>query len=93
MTEAGAVKLTYWDSEDDYGRTPERRAQEPAMPEHFRQALIANPQAYHNFKNLAPSYRRRYLLWIADARTDGTRRRRIAEAIALLADNRKLGMK
>jgi uncharacterized protein YdeI (YjbR/CyaY-like superfamily) len=93
MTEAGAVKLTYWDNEDDYCRPPERRAEEPAIPEYFQQALIANPKARRNFTNLAPSYRRRYLLWIADARTEETRERRVAEAIALLADNRKLGMK
>ncbi|MBE0431249.1 MAG: YdeI/OmpD-associated family protein [Dehalococcoidia bacterium] len=92
MTEAGAAKLTYSDSEDDYGRTLQRKAEDLIIPEYFEQALTSNRQAHENFAKLAPSYRRRYLLWIADARTDETRDRRVAEAIRLLAENKKLGM-
>lgn len=93
MTEMGLAKLNYSGVEDDYGRTPQRGAEELIIPRYFKQALMDNRKAGQNFDNLAPSYRRRYLLWIADARTDETRERRLAETIQLLAENRKLGMR
>jgi len=93
MTEAGAAKLSFSDFDDDYRRTLQRKAEDLAIPEYFEQALNSNKQAHENFTKLAPSYRRRYLLWIADARTDETRNRRVAEAIRLLEENKKPGMK
>jgi len=93
MTEMGLAKLSYSGVEDEYGRTSRRRADEPVVPQYFKQALMANRKASENFSNLAPSYRRRYVLWITDAKTDGTRDRRLAEAMQLLAENRKLGMR
>jgi len=93
MTEAGAAKLRFSDFDDDYGRTLEREAEDLIIPEYFERVLTSNRQAHENFTKLAPSYRRRYLLWIADARTDETRNRRVAEAIRLLAENKKPGMK
>jgi len=92
MTEAGAAKLNFSDFDDDYGKTLERTAEDLIIPEYLEQALTGNRQAHDNFTKLAPSYRRRYLLWIADARTDETRNRRVAEAIRLLEENKKLGM-
>jgi uncharacterized protein YdeI (YjbR/CyaY-like superfamily) len=93
MTEAGAAKLRFSDFDDDYGRTLEREAEDLIIPEYFERALTSNRQAHENFTKLAASYRRRYLLWITDARTDETRNRRVAEAIRLLAENKKPGMK
>ncbi len=92
MTEAGAAKLSFSDFDDDYAKTLERKAEDLIIPEYFEQALTSNQQAHENFTKLAPSYRRRYLLWIADARTDETRDKRVAEAIRLLEENKKLGM-
>ena len=91
MTKGGAAKLSFSDFDDDYGKTLERKAEDVIIPEYFEQALTSNQQARGNFRKLAPSYRRRYLLWIADARTDETRNKRVAEAIRLLEHNRKLG--
>lgn len=93
MTQAGAAKLSFSDFDDDYRRTLERKAEDLTIPAYFEQALIGNRQAHESFTRLAPSYRRRYLLWIADARTDETRNRRVAEAIRLLEENKKPGMK
>jgi len=93
MTEAEAAKLSFSDFDDDYGKTLERKAEDLVIPEYFEQALTGNRQAHENFAKLAPSYRRRYLLWIADARTDETRSKRVAEAVRLLAENKKLGVK
>jgi uncharacterized protein YdeI (YjbR/CyaY-like superfamily) len=93
MTEAGRAKLNYSGSQDDYGRTPQRKAEELIVPPYFKQALLGNRKAWENFNNLAPSYRRNYIRWIADAKTDETRNKRLAEAIQLLAENKKLGMR
>lgn len=56
-------------------------------------ALRANKKARENFNNLAPSYRKQYVGWIATAKKEETRKKRIREAIELLARNEKLGMR
>ena len=93
MTEAGLAKLSYSGAEDDYGRTPQRKAEELIIPRYFEQALSRNRKAWENFKRLAPSHRRAYIHWITAAKTDGTRDRRVAEAVRLLAKNQKLGLR
>ena len=64
-----------------------------AIPPDLRRALSRNASARDNFERLAPSYRRHYVAWIATAKRAETRARRLQEAVALLAQNRKLGMK
>ncbi|PYS52484.1 MAG: hypothetical protein DMG13_16150 [Acidobacteria bacterium] len=54
---------------------------------------LANKGAAENFNKLAPSYQRQYIGWITTAKKEETRRKRLAEAIRLLAHNRKLGLK
>jgi uncharacterized protein YdeI (YjbR/CyaY-like superfamily) len=94
MTEAGLATVNY--SMTDKGQESPKSAeekQELAVPQHVQQALMANDRAWENFKKLAPSYRRNYLRWIMDAKKEETRKRRLKEAIELLAQNKKLGMK
>lgn len=67
-------------------RTPERgtkRAAKPeiAMPPEFESALARSGSGRKDFDALAPSHRREYIEWIAEARTEPTRERRIAQAI------------
>ncbi len=93
MTEAGFAKLNYSGSADDYGRTTRRKAEELAIPPYFKRALLGNRKAWENFNQLAPSYRRSYILWVATAKSHETRDRRLGEAIRLLAQNRKLGLR
>lgn len=63
------------------------------IPRFVRQALMAKATAWENFQNLAPSYRRHYVGWIMHAKKDETRERRLREAVALLEQNKKLGLK
>jgi uncharacterized protein YdeI (YjbR/CyaY-like superfamily) len=63
------------------------------VPKFVKQALMASPPAWENFRNLAPSYRRHYLGWILHARQEETRERRLREAVSLLERNEKLGLK
>jgi uncharacterized protein YdeI (YjbR/CyaY-like superfamily) len=64
-----------------------------AIPAFFARALRANPQARRHFDALARTYKRHYIDWLANAKRDDTRARRLAEALRLLKDGRKLGMK
>ena len=61
------------------------------VPAELTDALAANEQARLNFENLAPSYRRQFIYWVAVAKRDETRRKRIAETIDLLIRNKRLG--
>ena len=62
------------------------------FPEWLLGALRTDAIAWRNFTALPPSHQRRYVGWISSARRDETRVRRIAEAIALLVENRRLGL-
>ena len=68
-------------------------ASEPDVPLFFEQALASNERARYHFERLAPSYRRLYLRWICDAKREETRQKRVAEALQLLEQGKKLGMK
>jgi uncharacterized protein YdeI (YjbR/CyaY-like superfamily) len=68
-----------------------KRSLEP--PDFFLGALEASPAAAEYFATLAPSYRRNFIHWVASAKREATRQRRLSEAISLLAEGKKLGMK
>jgi uncharacterized protein YdeI (YjbR/CyaY-like superfamily) len=63
------------------------------IPRFLKKALRQNAKAWANFQNLAPSHRRHYVGWIMHAKKEETRERRLREAVALLEQNRKLGLK
>lgn len=69
------------------------RASEIALSDDIESALKANRKAWENFGKLAPGYRKQYVAWLQTARRPETRAKRLAEAIALLEKNLKLGMK
>lgn len=66
-------------------------AKRPAIAMHpeFARALAASKQAKATFTGFAPSHRREYLEWIADAKKDDTRARRVEQAIEWLAAGKK----
>jgi uncharacterized protein YdeI (YjbR/CyaY-like superfamily) len=70
-----------------------RRPVIPALPGYIAQALKANSSAWTFFRELAPTYRRQFVMWIHTAKQPETRARRIRESIALLAAGKKLGIK
>jgi uncharacterized protein YdeI (YjbR/CyaY-like superfamily) len=63
------------------------------VPPDLKKALAKNKRALENFNNFAPGYKKLYILWILDAKKKETREKRIREAIRLLAQNKKLGLK
>ncbi len=65
----------------------------PLLPIYIARALKTTPAAWKFFRELAPTYRRDFVVWIHTARRPETRERRIQESISLLAAGRKLGLK
>jgi uncharacterized protein YdeI (YjbR/CyaY-like superfamily) len=80
-------------------RTPSEKAASAlrqssgSVPDYIREALARYPVAEENFRNMAPSYRRLYVLWIDSAKRPETKQRRIGEAIERLTRNLPLGLK
>ncbi len=70
-----------------------KAAKEILLTPKIEKALKENKKAWENFNNLAPSYKKQYVGWLVAAKKDETRKRRLEEAIRLLEQNQKLGMK
>jgi hypothetical protein len=54
------------------------------VPEALASALAADPAAKQAFDSLAYTHRKEYARWIAEAKRDETRERRVGEALARL---------
>lgn len=73
-----AVKL----NEDGVKLPPRKKSEtETTVPDYFIKALKKNKTAFSTFENFSPSHKREYIEWIAEAKTEETRNRRIATAI------------
>jgi len=90
MTEIGLAKIKYANAT---ARPRPRLPKKLEVPDFMAKALKRNPDAWKNFKALAPSYQRYYIGWIILAKREETREKRLNEAIRLLAENKKLGLK
>jgi uncharacterized protein YdeI (YjbR/CyaY-like superfamily) len=73
-------------------KSPRREAgvemTEADLPDAFRAALEQHPGAAATFERFSPSARREYVEWIAEARREDTRARRIATAVEWLAEGK-----
>jgi uncharacterized protein YdeI (YjbR/CyaY-like superfamily) len=70
---------------------PPREPRKPspvALPDALADALRRDRKAAAAFKAMAPGYRREYAAWIADAKTESTRERRLAAALEWIADGK-----
>jgi uncharacterized protein YdeI (YjbR/CyaY-like superfamily) len=65
----------------------------PTLPRYIAEALRAHRSAWTFFRELAPTYRRQFVVWIHTAKRTDTRDTRIRESIRLLAAGKKLGLK
>ena len=65
----------------------------PDLPVYIARALKTDTKAWRFFRELAPTYRRDFVVWIHTAKRPETRERRIRESIALLVAGKKLGLK
>jgi len=59
-----------------------------AMPAALKAALAKAPKAKTTFSGLSPGHQREYLAWVTEAKTDGTRDKRIATTIEWLKEGK-----
>jgi len=92
MTKAGLKafdqKVTY-----DEAFLKAKEAKEISLTPEIESVLKANKKAWQNYNRLAPGYKKQYIGWLKNAKKQETLNRRIEEAIKLLKENKKLGMK
>jgi uncharacterized protein YdeI (YjbR/CyaY-like superfamily) len=94
MTDAGlkaieeAKKSREWNRKHEPSRLPPEE-----IPQELEEAFSKHPRAREGFESLAPSYRRKYVMWIASAKRPETRQRRTDEAIGKLKRGEKLGLR
>jgi len=87
MTSAGLAKIETarkdgsWNKLDAIDRL--------VMPADLLEQLSANPQARRNFEGFSTSSKKIILFWIASAKRDETKRKRIEETVRLAAQNIK----
>lgn len=67
---------------------PDTEPRTVTVPPDFEQALRTNPPAQDFFNTLSYSNKQRFVLSIEGAKTDETRQRRIAKAVATLREER-----
>ena len=92
MTRSG---LQLFSQRVDYGDEfiEARSSKELPIPADIEAALKSNADAWKNFTNLAPGYKKQYVGWLITAKKPETKERRLKEAIQLLKQNKKPGMK
>ena len=90
MTEAGYARLPDLSQPDKEAR-PAR--EQIALPADVEAALRASPPAWENYNRFTAKYQQLCLGWIAHAKKEETRLKRIQEFVQLTAKNQKIGMK
>ena len=93
MTEAGMAKIdqSSWDKASDYDKL--KKKDEVEAPEFMINGLKINRKALENFNKLSPSCKKQYIVWISSAKKEETKKKRLNEALTMLEQNQKLGMK
>jgi len=92
MTAVGLAQVEQAKRNGQWGKAGTQRSS-AEVPTELTEALARNKAAQRHFQALAPSYRRQFIGWIASAKREATRANRAGEAVQLLAQNKKLGMK
>ena len=74
---------------------PQRTASKapPKAPGDLQKGLKTNAKASANFKALSPSHKREYIEWITEAKTEATRKKRVATTIEWLSQGKSRNWK
>ena len=91
MTEAGLAKVREAKENGQWDKAAEREDTLIVPPE-LTAALAKDDRARLNFEKLAPSCRRQFIYWVGTAKREETRRKRVAEAVRMIRENRRLGI-
>jgi uncharacterized protein YdeI (YjbR/CyaY-like superfamily) len=101
MTRAGLEKIdsyiktgnVNWTDESAEKRELKKQSRKNELPDFIIDELSKNEPALMNFNKLPPSHRKHYVFWITGASREETIQKRLREAIGLLKENNKLGLK
>ncbi len=76
-------------------KKPAKTKRKPAakVPDYFLAALKKNKKAFVSFEGFSPSCKREYVEWITGAKQEETRQRRLAQAIAWMAEGKSRNWK
>jgi uncharacterized protein YdeI (YjbR/CyaY-like superfamily) len=92
MTDYGLAKVEIakqngiWDE-------PDQPRPQFVMDDEFQTALDHHPKALEFFNTLHKADRQQYIYWVASAKREETRQKRIKESLELLQKGQKLGLK
>ncbi len=72
-------------------KLPVRESTKPTnieVPDYFAEKLKSNPKTKKVFEGSSPSFRKNYLTWIIDAKTEVTRNKRIEQSLEWIAEGK-----
>lgn len=92
MTEIGMAKVEIAKQNGEWDKPSQPRPQF-VMHEKFQAALEQHPKAKEFFNSLNKADRQQYIYWVASAKREETREKRIKESLELLQKGQKLGLK
>ena len=97
LKEVDKEQLTYYLFEaievNKQGKKPTLKKNTAELPEDFQNALNYNLKAQEFFDSLAPSYKKEYIQWIATAKQEATRLKRLNTSIEWLSEGKKKSWK
>jgi len=68
-----------------------RREDISTLPEDLVRALEGNEAAQANFEQYSASQKKQFLNWIASAKTETTRQKRIRDTVEMAEKNKRIG--
>jgi uncharacterized protein YdeI (YjbR/CyaY-like superfamily) len=92
MTDAGVARIEEAKKTGHWNQSA-RTHIPTGVPDDLKRALNKNRKAKAFFSTLAPTYQKQFIGWIATAKRQETIDRRVKEAISLLKQGKKLGLK
>lgn len=61
---------------------------EMEIPDYFQRALEAQPKAKEIFEKASPSFRKEYIAWVTEAKTEATRDKRLEQSLEWIAEGK-----